>query len=507
VFTQHVTCPSCQKVFLGQVAEKSMDISCPHCQKVFPFQMKSVVADPEDIFSTDTVVAPDAGPLSMKGIKVGPRITLTLGDFQVLKKLGSGGMGAVYLARQLSQDRPVALKILGQKVADMEKYVARFYREALALATLNHPNIVTFYGVGREKGLPFLAMEFIEGLSTATIVANKGKLAIGDALYIILRCADALEYAYGQELIHRDIKPENIMLNNLGYVKIADLGLAKSIHEDLNLTESGVTLGSPRFMAPEQGRNAKYADQRSDIFALGGVLYYLLTGEFPFQGETPMELMLAKEEGRYLPARRHNPLVPPRLDLLLDKMLAKLPARRYQDYKDLRKDLESLGLAHPHLSFNIRHVLPLEGLVPADDPLEILIIDDDLQNIVLAQQALEEHHIPGNINIVHSAQEAQLFLHRQGNFTHAPLPNLIVLGSNLHDPVCLSLLKEIQGHEQLKTIPLVVLALTTDMQFLKDQGIQVSLIVKRQEDLAQFDDLVKSAHGQSITLAERPELP
>ena len=212
-----------------------------------------------DIFDEAPSATPQ-GPLSLKGIKVRMNFSLTLGDFQIFRKLGAGGMGAVYLAQQRSVDRLVALKILSDTHAEKETFVNRFHLEVAILATLDHPNIVKFIGAGQEKGIPFFSMEFIEGFSTAALVKQKGKLAVGDALHIIRKTAEAMSYAHTHQVIHRDIKPENIMVTRLGEIKITDLGLAKSLGEmDLGLTDTGTGLGSPKYMAPEQ------ADRKSVV--------------------------------------------------------------------------------------------------------------------------------------------------------------------------------------------------------------------------------------------------
>src|SRR5262249_34193724 len=151
-------------------------------------------------------------------------------------------------------------------------------------------------------------------------------------------------YAHERGVVHRDIKPTNVMVSRLGYVKIMDMGLAKPIDEDVSLTASGAGVGTPQYMAPEQARNAKLADHRCDIYGLGGVLYQMLTGVLPFEGETAVELMLAKERGYFPSARRLNREVPDRLDLIIDRMLAKDLRRRYQTCAEAIKDIESLRL-------------------------------------------------------------------------------------------------------------------------------------------------------------------
>jgi serine/threonine-protein kinase len=174
---------------------------------------------------------------------------------------------------------------------------------------------------------------------------------VGDALHVILVCADALKHAHDQNMIHRDIKPDNILVTSRGVVKVADFGLAKALDEDVSMTQSGTGLGTPLYMAPEQARNAKHVDNRSDIYALGSTLYYFVTGKLPFTGENTLELIVAKEKGTYTSARKLNQKVPERLDLIIGKMLLKNPADRYGDCGEIIKDIGNLGLANPALTF------------------------------------------------------------------------------------------------------------------------------------------------------------
>jgi serine/threonine protein kinase len=276
---------------------------------------------------------------------------ITLGDFEVVKKLGQGGMGAVFKARQLSLERDVALKVLARHLADNQEFVARFYREARVMARLDHENIIRCYSVGSAHGLHYLAMEFVDGGSLHTWLDKLGKFSVGDAVRAALDVARGLQHAHEQGLIHRDIKPDNALISHKGVVKVADLGLAKPQNDDLGLTATGVGAGTPLFMAPEQMQDAKNVDARADIYALGCMLYVMVTGERPFKGGSLVELIKEKEAGKFTSARRLNPKVPDRLDLMIDKMMDKNPRTRYQTCAELIRDLESLGIANATLSF------------------------------------------------------------------------------------------------------------------------------------------------------------
>ncbi len=294
----------------------------------------------------DTSAAPKqaTGSSSKKG-------SSQLGDFRVLKKLGKGGMGEVYLAKQVSLDRNVALKVLSKELAAQESFVARFHREARAMAKLHHPNIVQVYAAESHRGVNFVAIEYVDGMSMQDWMDKLQTISIGDALLVTLTCADALNHAREMDIVHRDIKPDNILVTKRGHIKVADFGLAKALNEDVAMTQSGVGMGTPLYMSPEQARNAKHVDFRTDIYALGCTLYYLLTGKLPFAGETTLELITTKEKGKFTPARRINREIPERLDLMIDKMMACEADHRYGNYEELISDLEELELDHQSLSF------------------------------------------------------------------------------------------------------------------------------------------------------------
>ncbi len=274
-----------------------------------------------------------------------------MGDYRLTKKLGQGGMGAVFLGHQISLDRQVALKVLSKELAGKPAFVERFKREAKVMAKLDHPNILRCYGVGEAGGHHYLAMEFVEGGSVGDWLKKLGKFSLADSLHLTLACAHALQHAHELTILHRDIKPDNILLTKKGVVKVADLGLAKAQDDDLGLTKTGTGAGTPIYMAPEQARDSKHVDGRSDIYAMGVMLYVFLTGELPFRGETLVEMIEAKEKGKFSPARKFNEEVPERLDLIIDKMLVAKPEHRYQSCAEVILDLENLGLAGDRLSF------------------------------------------------------------------------------------------------------------------------------------------------------------
>ena len=324
----------------------------------------SDAAEPDETFVTGP--APTDGPRApaaetaaarAQAVKVpgGKQRVRKIGDFALVRKLGAGGMGDVYLAKQVSLDRKVALKTLKPELAKREDFVARFMREARSMGRLDHPNVVRIYGAENTTvgGRPFAyaAIEYVNGKSMQDWMDELKVLPVGDAVAVTLTVADALRHAHEQNMIHRDVKPDNILLTRKGVVKVADFGLAKAIDEDQSLTQSGVGMGTPLYMAPEQARNAKHVDARSDVYALGATLYYFLTGDLPFRGESTIELLQAKEAGRFDSARKRNTAVPQRLDDVLDKMMARDPDARYGSCAEVIRDLSNLNLAAPALSF------------------------------------------------------------------------------------------------------------------------------------------------------------
>ncbi len=288
---------------------------------------------------------------SDEGSKSSGKGTSQLGKYKLLKKLGQGGMGEVYLAEDTKLGRQAAIKVLSKALAGKGDFVERFYREARSMARMNHDNAVSVYDVDQDNGVHYVAMEFVDGKSMQGWMDKLGKLSVGDALHVTLRCAEALQVAHNQSMVHRDIKPDNVMLTSKGKVKVADFGLAKATDEDMSMTQSGTGLGTPYYMAPEQARNAKHVDGRTDIYALGITLYYFVTGKLPFSGNSALEVVMNKEKGQFTAARKLNPEVPEKLDLIIDKMIAKDLNIRCKDCGEAIKLLSSLGLESPSLSF------------------------------------------------------------------------------------------------------------------------------------------------------------
>ncbi len=264
----------------------------------------------------------------------------TLGDYRLLRRLGRGGMAEVYLADQASLRRQVALKVLKSGLASDDVYVKRFHQEAQAAAALVHANIVQVYEVGRIDGVHYIAQEYVQGNNLRELLVRQGPPDARLAIRIMRQAAAALYRASERGIVHRDIKPENIMLTRAGEVKVADFGLARVTRDGdaLNLTQVGVTMGTPLYMSPEQVEG-KPIDHRSDIYSLGVTCYHMLTGAPPFRGETA--LSVAVQHLKSQPERLENlrPDLPTALCRIVHKMLEKDASHRYNSARELLKDL------------------------------------------------------------------------------------------------------------------------------------------------------------------------
>ncbi len=265
----------------------------------------------------------------------------TVDDFKVLRRLGQGGMGQVYLAEQVSLRRKVALKVLKPELAANEISLKRFESEALNVAQATHANIVQVYAVGVLEGLRYMALEYVEGLNLREYLAKKGPPTVPLALSIMRQVAAALVEAAEHSIVHRDIKPENILLTRKGQVKVADFGLARCFAPDqqgVNLTQSGVTMGTPLYMSPEQVQGHA-TDSRTDIYSFGVTCYHMMAGEPPFKGDTPFEVALQHVQNEAKPLAEIRPDLPPGLCAIIHKMMAKDPVNRYQTARELLQDI------------------------------------------------------------------------------------------------------------------------------------------------------------------------
>jgi len=264
------------------------------------------------------------------------------GRYAILKKLGEGGKGIVYKARDTVLNRVVAIKMLKSAAADEESY-SRFIREAQAVAKLNHPNIVSIHDVGREEGKQFFVLEYVDGMSLRDLAATypEGKCDLETVLRIGIDVCSALQYAHSQGVLHRDIKPENILITQEGTAKLMDFGLAKMLGQP-RITQDGIIVGTVAYVAPEVALG-KEADGRSDLYSLGAVLYETVTGKPPFLGEDPVKVIFGHVHDYPVSPSRLNPKLPQALADIIMKLLEKGPERRYQTAADLLGVLRGVG--------------------------------------------------------------------------------------------------------------------------------------------------------------------
>jgi serine/threonine-protein kinase len=272
-------------------------------------------------------------------------VAVRIGGFEILNKLGSGGMGTVYRARQMSLDRIVALKILRRELARDASIRERFLSEARSVARLNHPNIVAGIAVGCEGGQYFFAMEFVAGkaLSDELKVHRRG-LPERQALEYVRQVALALQHAHNRRLLHRDIKPENILVTDDGQAKLTDLGLARALNrkDDKRITKHGVTVGTPYYLSPEQAQGTERLTRATDLYALGATLYHLLTGKVPYDGKTSLDVM-AKHISEEIPDPRVlRPGVSQAASSICMRLMQKRPRDRFPSAISLAEELEQL---------------------------------------------------------------------------------------------------------------------------------------------------------------------
>jgi len=263
-----------------------------------------------------------------------------IGNFELIEKLGSGAMGTVYKAKQVTMKRMVALKILPPKLAKAKGFVDRFMREGQTAGMLDHPNIVRAVDVGQADGYYFFAMEFVEGQTLRKVMKEQnGPMPEKAAAEIILQIARALQHAYERKIVHRDIKPDNIMITKEGVAKLMDLGLAKSTTGETDLTIAGTTFGTPDYISPEQAKGQTQVDTRADIYSLGATFYHMVTNTTPFDGESPAVVMTKHINDPLESPKKRNDKLSDEVCNIIEKMMAKDPKDRYQTPQELIEDL------------------------------------------------------------------------------------------------------------------------------------------------------------------------
>ena len=270
-------------------------------------------------------------------------VKLLAGRYELLEKIGDGGMAVVYKARCRLLNRFVAIKILKPEFAKNPDIIESFRRESQAAAGLSHPNIVGIFDVGREGNLHYIVMELIEGQTLSKMIEKEGPIEYHKVIDITKQIASGLSYAHKHHIIHRDIKPHNILMTPDGVAKIADFGIAKAMSESIDDDSEEMVMGSVHYFSPEQARGG-YVDEKSDIYSLGIVMYEMLTGRVPFDAETPVQVALMHINEQMIPPSRYVPTIPPRLEAIILKATAKVQVSRYANVDEIIKELDKIEL-------------------------------------------------------------------------------------------------------------------------------------------------------------------
>ena len=270
--------------------------------------------------------------------------TVLGGRYEIIEKIGAGGMAHVYKAKCRLLNRNVAVKILRDEFVNDEEFVKKFRRESQAAASLSHPNIVNVYDVGAEEvngqRIYYIVMEYINGKTLKEIIREKGKLSLGETLDYSIQMAEALEHAHKNHIVHRDIKPHNIMITEDGRVKVTDFGIARAATAS-TVTNTSNVIGSVHYFSPEQARGG-YTDEKSDIYSLGIVIYEMATGKVPYEGDSPISVALKHIQEDILPPRSINPTIPVSLENIIMKCVQKSQLDRYNNASELLRDLRKV---------------------------------------------------------------------------------------------------------------------------------------------------------------------
>ncbi len=266
--------------------------------------------------------------------------TLILNRYEIIEKIGEGGMGIVYKAKCTLLNRFVAIKVLKPELCDDTDFINRFKREANSIASLSHQNIVNIYDVGVDNDINFIVMEYIKGKTLKQIINEDGKLSLQKTLDISLQLSKSLGYAHRNNIIHRDIKPDNILITEDNKVKLMDFGIAK-VTNSVTITSPHNIIGSVHYFSPEQAKG-KFVDSRTDIYALGVVMYEMITGRVPFNGDSPISIAVMHIKESVIPPKEVTVNLPENINAVILKALEKDPANRFQTAKELSKFLNSI---------------------------------------------------------------------------------------------------------------------------------------------------------------------
>ena len=281
--------------------------------------------------------------------------------YEILEKIGEGGMATVYKARCNILKRYVAVKVLRDEFTTDEEFIKRFNTEAQAAASLTHPNIVSIYDVGHEDNIYYIVMELVQGKTLKEIINQDGVLPWKWSVNIAIQVASALETAHRNNIVHRDIKPHNIIITEDGIAKVTDFGIAKAVSNS-TITAFGTTIGSVHYFSPEHARGG-YTDAKSDIYSLGVVMYEMLTGRVPFDADTPVSIALKHMQEKPIEPIKLNPSIPFAVNKIIMKAMEKEISQRYQSATEMLKDL-SMALKNPEGNF-VKSYIGEDGIVEA----------------------------------------------------------------------------------------------------------------------------------------------
>jgi serine/threonine-protein kinase len=261
--------------------------------------------------------------------------------YQLLHPLGTGGMALVYRAYDRMLERPVAIKILRQDFSNDEAFRERFRQEAKAAANLSHPNIVTVHDFGFDDGRIFIVMEYVPGTDLKTMIKQRGRFSVDEAINLIVQACEGIGYAHRAGLVHCDVKPHNMLVTPEGRLKVTDFGIARALASIQPDEQSDVVWGSPQYFSPEQAAG-QAPSPASDVYSLGIILYEMLTGQLPYVASDAEELARMHREAHPVPPRRYNPQIPPQLDQIILKVMAKEPSQRYRSADQLGRVLRTI---------------------------------------------------------------------------------------------------------------------------------------------------------------------
>ncbi len=433
-----------------------------------------------DVDDTVTTFLTSQGKLTefqVGAIRQGKFKELVIGNYVILDRLGSGGMGTVFKARHRRMKRVVAIKVMASHLTQNPMFVQRFQREVEAVARLNHPNIMLAFDADESEVGHFLVMEFIDGEDLANMVKRHGPLTLRDAVNCIIQSARALEYAHAQGIVHRDIKPANLMRDKSGVVKVMDLGLARftnvlaSPSGDSSLTQDGAIAGTVDFMAPEQALNTKTADHRADIYSLGCTLHHLLTGQHLFGGDTVLEKILAHREQlpRSICEIRRD--VPKAIDEIFFKMVAKRPTDRVQSMSAVVQELELCSIPDHSVEFVPGHAPGATEIAATTDEtsqnitiaeLTVMIVEPSRTQSAVITTLLRKLGTR-NVQCVKSGQEVIDAL-------HASPPQLIISAMHLPDMTGLDLLAALRDEPTLDGVSFILVSSENDCPGLDSIG-------------------------------------